>query len=47
MLSKIRGSDESFRRRMWKRIASAESKELLEKMDDAENKKVYIELLTL
>ena len=47
MLSKIRGSDESFRRRMWKRIESEESKELLKKMSEDDKKKVFIELLTL
>ena len=47
MLSKIRGSDESFRKRMWKRISDAESKERLEKMTDEEKKKIYLDMLTL
>lgn len=47
MLSKIRGSDESFRRRMWKRISDAESKELLDKMSVEEKKKIYLEMLKL
>ena len=34
MLSKIRGSDESFRKRMWKRISDAESKKMLEKLSE-------------
>ena len=47
MLTKIRGSDESFRRRMWKRISDAESKELLDSMSVEEKKKIYIEMLKL
>ena len=47
MVSKIRGSDESFRKRMWKRISEAESKERLEKMTDEEKKKIYLDLMTL
>ena len=47
MLSKIRGSDESFRKRMWKRISDAESKERLEKMTAEEKKKIYLDMLTL
>ena len=47
MLSKIRGSDESFRRRMWKRISDVESKEMLSKMSVEEKKKIYLELLKL
>ena len=47
MLSKIRGSDESFRKRMWKRISDAESKERLEKMTEEEKKKIYLDMLTL
>ena len=47
MLSKIRGSDESFRKRMWKRISDAESKQMLEKMTEEEKKKIYFDLLKL
>ena len=47
MLSKIRGSDESFRKRMWKRISDAESKERIETMTDEEKKKIYLDLMTL
>lgn len=45
MLSKIRGSDESFRRRMWKRITSQTDK--VEGINDTLKKKIYMELLTL
>lgn len=47
MLSKIRGSDESFRKRMWKRISDAESKQMLEKMTADEKKKIFFDLLKL
>ena len=45
MLMKIRGSDESFRRRMWKRIYSDRS--VLEKMSETQKKDIYLELLEL
>lgn len=45
MLSKIRGSDESFRRRMWKRMTSQTDK--VEGINDTLKKKIYMELLTL
>ena len=48
ILSKIRTSDESFRRRMWKRISDSESnKAMLDKMTDDEKKKIYLDLLKL
>ena len=44
MLMKIRGSDESFRRRMWKRI---EDKSVMENMTEEEKKRIHLELVTL
>ena len=44
MLSKINGSDASFRRRMWKRI---EDKSVMEKLSEEDKKKMYMELLKL
>lgn len=45
MLSKIRASDASFRRRMWKRIGAEKS--FLDRMNEEEMKKIYLELIEL
>jgi len=45
MVSKIRASDDSFRRRMWQRIES--QKKRVEAMSDDEKKKIYFDLLEL
>ena len=44
MVSKINGSDASFRRRMWQRIAD---KEKMDKLTEEEKKKIFKELLQL
>ena len=46
MLMKIRGSDESFRRRMWKKIEKADS-DHMDNMTEVERKKIYLELKEL
>jgi hypothetical protein len=45
MLSKLRGSDASFRRKMWKRIET--DKSVLRDMPEAEKKNIYMELVSL
>ena len=45
MLSNVRASDASFRRRMWKRIET--DKSIMTDMPDAEKKKIYLELVAL
>ena len=44
MLSKLRASDESFRRRMWRRI---EDKNVMKDMTDADKKKIFVEMMKL
>ena len=45
MVMKIRGSDESFRRRMWKRIET--DKNFMKDMPREQKKKIYLELMGL
>ena len=45
MVMKIRGSDESFRRRMWKRIET--DKSFMKDMPREQKKKIYLELMEL
>ena len=45
MVMKIRGSDESFRRRMWKRIET--DKNFMKDMPREQKKKIYLDLMEL